>query len=306
MKSDFPALIAAYREENPGTSLDARALRERVLAATWRRRRRRLRRAVWLFPIAAVLVGSGALAASAPAREGVSRMLARLGVIAPVAASLSPAPARQPAARRSGVAPVAAASGPSAPAAAANPTSSTNDLTIAAMTTELVPSSALSLPSHRDARADANASFGPRATAVRREQAPLAAPGTETHTADPDDSTASPDGRSAADGPGGGATTAKMAASNALAADIVSYRSAHELHFGRADYAGALAAWNAYLARFPHGTFAPEARLNRAVCLARLGETEQARTALRALSAGPDEYTRTRARLLQAALGGVH
>ena len=105
--------------------------------------------------------------------------------------------------------------------------------------------------------------------------------------------------------PGAGtdiSVAAKAGAADVLAADIATYRTAHELHFTRGDYAGALAAWNAYLARYPHGTFVPEARLNRAVCLARLGKTAEARNLLSALGASDDEYTRSRARKLSAAL----
>src|SRR5690606_24498905 len=49
------------------------------------------------------------------------------------------------------------------------------------------------------------------------------------------------------------------------------YRRAHELHFGKRDFAAALAAWDDYLRAAPHDTFALEARYNRAVCLVRLG-----------------------------------
>jgi Tetratricopeptide repeat len=44
--------------------------------------------------------------------------------------------------------------------------------------------------------------------------------------------------------------------------------------------ARALAAWNAYLVQYPRGMFAPEARFNRAVCLARVGRYDEAAQAL--------------------------
>ncbi len=58
------------------------------------------------------------------------------------------------------------------------------------------------------------------------------------------------------------------------------YRKAHELHFHGDDVAAALAAWDDYLAAEPAGTFAVEARYNRALCLIRLGRLAEARAAL--------------------------
>lgn len=69
---------------------------------------------------------------------------------------------------------------------------------------------------------------------------------------------------------------AQRVAANAPSGDLTLYRRAHELHFGGADEGRALAAWDAYLHTFPRGTFAPEARLNRAVCLAKLGRKTEA------------------------------
>ncbi len=50
--------------------------------------------------------------------------------------------------------------------------------------------------------------------------------------------------------------------------------------------ARALAAWDDYLAAFPRGTFAPEARFNRAVCLVRIGRAADAEAALRPFAEG--------------------
>jgi hypothetical protein len=58
------------------------------------------------------------------------------------------------------------------------------------------------------------------------------------------------------------------------------YRTAHNLHFHGGDPATTLAAWDAYLAAEPTGTFAVEARYNRALLLARLGRYAEARAAL--------------------------
>ncbi len=58
------------------------------------------------------------------------------------------------------------------------------------------------------------------------------------------------------------------------------YRAAHVLHFDDHDPARAITAWDAYLAAYPSGRFALEARYNRALCLVRLGRTSEARAAL--------------------------
>lgn len=57
------------------------------------------------------------------------------------------------------------------------------------------------------------------------------------------------------------------------------YMTAHRLHFRGAPQV-ALAAWDAYLATEPTGPLAVEARYNRAVVLARLGQRVAARAAL--------------------------
>jgi TolA-binding protein len=64
------------------------------------------------------------------------------------------------------------------------------------------------------------------------------------------------------------------------------YRAAHTLHFEQHDPAGAIAAWDRYLAEYPSGRFALEARYNRALCLVRVGRTTEAREALAPFVAG--------------------
>jgi TolA-binding protein len=64
------------------------------------------------------------------------------------------------------------------------------------------------------------------------------------------------------------------------------YERAHELHFRGDAPAAALVAWNAYLAAAPDGTFAIEARYNRALCLVKLGRLAEARTALEPYARG--------------------
>jgi TolA-binding protein len=77
------------------------------------------------------------------------------------------------------------------------------------------------------------------------------------------------------------------------------YQRAHETHFGADNPPAALAAWTAYLRHYPTGTFAPEARFNRAICLLRLGRRREASEALRAFAADRfGDYRRKDARRL--------
>jgi TolA-binding protein len=64
------------------------------------------------------------------------------------------------------------------------------------------------------------------------------------------------------------------------------YGAAHAAHFAAHDPSRALAAWNAYLDRYPHGSFEPEARFNRAICLVRLRQPQAAASALAPFLAG--------------------
>ena len=64
------------------------------------------------------------------------------------------------------------------------------------------------------------------------------------------------------------------------------YGAAHAAHFSGGDPGRALAAWDAYLRRYPHDTFEPEARFNRALCLVRLRLFEQASSALAPFAGG--------------------
>lgn len=81
------------------------------------------------------------------------------------------------------------------------------------------------------------------------------------------------------------------------------YEEAHALHFGAHSPAAALAAWDAYLAQYPSGRFAVEARYNRALTLVRLGRTDEAREALTPFADGAyGAYRRTEARALIDAL----
>ncbi len=83
------------------------------------------------------------------------------------------------------------------------------------------------------------------------------------------------------------------------AGERLAYERAHRAHFFADSPARALAAWDQYLAAYPHGTFAPEARYNRALCLVRLGQLAPAAKALRPFAVGrPGGYRRHEACLL--------
>lgn len=64
------------------------------------------------------------------------------------------------------------------------------------------------------------------------------------------------------------------------------YKAAHRAHFVERDDARALSAWNAYLKEAPGGSFAMEARYNRALCLMRLGRGSEAQSALEPFAEG--------------------
>jgi hypothetical protein len=68
--------------------------------------------------------------------------------------------------------------------------------------------------------------------------------------------------------------------------ELLLYGRAHRAHFVEKSWATALAGWDDYLRQLPRGRFAVEARYNRALCLVRLGRTEQALGALRSLAQG--------------------
>jgi len=86
-------------------------------------------------------------------------------------------------------------------------------------------------------------------------------------------------------------------------AETALYGEAHRTHFLGHDPNATLRAWDAYLAAYPEGRFAPEARYNRALTLVRLGERTKARAALAPFAEGPPgSYRQHEARALLDAM----
>ncbi|WP_437519832.1 hypothetical protein WME79_25225 [Sorangium sp. So ce726] len=84
------------------------------------------------------------------------------------------------------------------------------------------------------------------------------------------------------------------------------YQAAHRAHFVERNPTAALDAWNAYLAAAPRGRFAVEAQYNRALCLVRLGRTDEARRALEPFAQGTfGGYRQTESRSLLEAMGSA-
>lgn len=244
------SFVDAYRAEHSGGSLDRRALRGRIVAAAGRRRVRRAERLRLLLPFAASFVGSLAFAASPPVRERVREAFSfvRSGETARAASKPARSPKANPRTAAAASPPVMNAPAPPAPAIASPgapveaPLEASLPVVVAPARAArpLVPSAPVPVPAPEPAVAarPSSASFEVEPVAAK----PLV--------------------------PATGATAPN--------ADLALYRRAHELHFGGADEARVLAAWDAYLREYPHGTFAPEARLNRAVCLAKLGRKAEA------------------------------
>jgi hypothetical protein len=84
--------------------------------------------------------------------------------------------------------------------------------------------------------------------------------------------------------------------------ELAAYRVAYDAHFHGGSPAAALAAWDAYLAAYPNGKLATDARYNRAIILVKLKRYREAADALRPLATAPEgAYRRGEAaRLLNA------
>lgn len=288
--SDFlTPLIDAYRAEHPPHSVDARALRGRILRDAARREQSPARHLKWLVALAATFIGTAALAATPVVRPWVSHLWAHVAVLV---TSRTEPPA--PAVRRAPLpAPPALTLSPHPDLPRPSPLTASPHSSVTAVAAPEAPApvgirAAPSLPARS------------HVTGRTADAAP-AAP--ETAHSDPvsDGARSAAAARSAevvrsADQRPPSPTVPRPLAP--LAPDLAAYQIAHRFHFTNGDYTRALVAWNGYLARFPNGTFAPEARLNRAVCLARVGRTEEARAQLQSIARGKGSYAPQAQRLL--------
>jgi TolA-binding protein len=246
--------LRATRERETGESPDADATLRRILASRRAAKLVWVRRArVWI-PIAAVL----AFTTAALARWGsLGSVRALLTGAAPTPAVVAPMPASAPApATEPGIAPEPTPE----PEAAPTPTPTATATVTATVATEPAPGAARS---------------SPRTHALPVAVASSLPPVTGSDTAQP--------------APPAAASPAAAAPSDD---DADAYGRAHRLHFDSSDPAAALAAWDDYLARFPAGRFAPDARYNRAIDLIKLRRYGEARIGLQPFADG--------------ALGGYH
>jgi hypothetical protein len=265
------SFVTAFRAEHSADSLDRRALRERVIAAAGRRRVRRTERLRLLLSFAATFAGSVALAASPPVREHVRDALSfvRGGVSHPTDPGARRPQNRAP--RRPLEPPAPFAADLPVPSAVVEPGAPVGVVSVA------------QLPLEPEAATTASPQVEP---SPPRAGVPLlhASPGLPVESVDSSDA---------------------PAATGLPGADLALYRRAHELHFGGGDRALALGAWDAYLKAFPRGAFAPEARLNRAVCLAKLGHKAEAEDVLVDIERGRfGAEGRRQARKILGALAG--
>jgi hypothetical protein len=69
--------------------------------------------------------------------------------------------------------------------------------------------------------------------------------------------------------------------------ELAAYRVAHEAHFHGTSPAAALAAWDEFLAQYPHGVMESDARFSRALVLIKLERFVDARAALQPFADAP-------------------
>jgi tetratricopeptide (TPR) repeat protein len=206
----------------------------------------------WVLPLAAVLTAGTALAATGQIERAVD-VISTLFVAEP-AAEPAPKARKKHAAKRE--VPETLEPAPSAPDA---PDAEE------AVVAEPVPAPTAAPEPSRDA---VSARPAPKRRAVQPVAPEPHAP-TAAEQAAPEAETAAP--------------SAPEAVPNG---DLMRYREAHRLHFKARDFWSALHAWDSYLRTYPDGTFAIEARYNRAICLVRLGRKDEARRALAPFAAG--------------------
>jgi hypothetical protein len=248
--------VDAYRRETVHRERDSRVLRSRMIAtAASRRRIPRMHR--WLIPVAALLMGSVALAASGQSAERTwSRLVGwieekteRATKAPPVAPRSHPQRANPVAVRE----PVARADAP-------------RTQPVAVIALDALP-------------------VAPPVHVASSDRRPRKGGGAHDVTA--------PGATSSAHRPEVPGVKQSGAEGESIGSELSVYAAAHALHFGANNPAGALAGWQRYLREYPAGALSSEARFNEAVCLIKLGRRQEARRLLVTLSqnaaAGPGQ-----------------
>lgn len=256
---------AALREETADASDGARFTRARVLASLQQSQVRRRSRLAVLLPLAACFAAASAFGMVDGRIPALVRSVTQsLGFGSAPPETPRPTPRKKPNQAR----PAAA---PNAPAVAA-------------------PVDPAPTPPTEAASPEPE-TVVPAAPAVSTDSARRAArPRTPAPAANVPPSTLSPES---------GAPEAKSPAGDVSDRAHELYRVAHRSHFVDHDFAAALRAWDAYLEAAPSGRFVLEARYNRALCLVRIGRTNEARDALTPFATGQfGSYRQNEARAL--------
>lgn len=284
------AAIGALRAHGKAQPEDVKRVKRRVIESLSRAPAKPRRVATWVFPIAAVLAATTALAASG-----------KLRVIVEALTTTEPSPNEDGRGTRIVDAPRKGAAGqpssePSAPPPPPSPLpEAKSEPEVDAPTPPSPPApTGQNEPLVSPPTAHPSPSF--RATPPSRTAPSTAA------SASPTPSSPSSTGSATTSTSGSGAPVASAPDPERLA--LVTYKTAHALHFSSRDYAAALPAWDEYLAKYPNGTLAHEARYNRAICLATLGRTAEAATALQPFARGAvaNGYRQSEARALLDAM----
>ena len=262
----------ALREAPPPSADELLAARTRLLAAHHAAgKSRRASTLRWVLPLAAVLAAGTALAATPEALERVARAVTSL--FTPQAHEFAGKKKRAPATSQP--------QKPSAGIAAQPPAVETIKPTPtaeAARLPEPVPPTAASEPATAASRQPAS-----RASRASRRQHHALSDAAQSERAEPPATAEAAPLVEPAPAP-----LVEPAPAPELAPDpdLALYRVAHNAHFRARDFRAALRGWDAYLNAYPRGTFAVEARYNRAICLVRLDQKDEARRALSPFAKG--------------------
>jgi outer membrane biosynthesis protein TonB len=278
MKPDLLREAAhALREASDDSPARPDETRARILRSLQAQRARRLTAIRFLVPLAAVFIGSVAWASATHRMPDAWYEVAQqLGLAREDAPPAPPAPPLAPAAPR---APEAETPEPPKAETPANEIVAPGPQAIAE-----APKAAPNPPSPPPPadRQEASAPAAATAPATKADEAPAAEP-----------------------------AAAEPAAAQAPAPAPVDphahalYQAAHRAHFAERNPSAALTAWDAYLAAAPRGRFAVEAHYNRALCLVRLGRTDEAKRALEPFARGSfGGYRQAEAQKLLDAMGG--